>query len=313
MNIRDLKYLVAIADHNHFGKAAEACFISQPALSMQLKKLEESLGVQLIERTSKSAMLTEIGKTITEHARDILCRVDCMKETAKLASDPLSGELHLGVIPTLGPYLLPHIIPGLTKLFPKLKIYLVESQTENLKARLKQGKLDGALFGLPLLDTDFDALPLFDEEVLLAVPKTHVLAKRKVFRHTDLANQELMLLEDGHCLREMVLKLCENCDDVKIHPKLNFQATSLETLRHMVASSVGITLMPRLSIQSIDDICYLPCHSSKLTRTIGMIWRSSSAKKILIQHIVAEIRKMLMKQKLVKVINTSLLCTKQMT
>lgn len=306
MNIRDLKYLVAIADHNHFGKAAEASFISQPALSMQIKKLEMTLGVQLIERTNKTVLLTEIGKTITELARDILYRVNSMKETAKLASDPCSCELHLGVIPTLGPYLLPYIIPSLTKIFPKLKIYLVEAQTENLKLRLKQGKLDAALFGLPLLDNDFEALPLFEEEVLLALPKTHVLSKRKTVRPSDLANQELMLLEDGHCLREMVLKLCE---DASISANQHFQATSLETLRHMVASNVGITLMPKLSAGQNDDICFLPFHSPKLTRTVGMIWRCSSAKKILIQLFVTEIRKILLRQKLVKVINTSLLCS----
>src|SRR3990167_4002588 len=128
MNIRDLKYLVAIADHCHFGMAASACFVSQPALSMQIKKLENSLGVQLIERTSKSALLTETGKLITEHARDILCRVETLKDVAKQANDPYSGEFHLGVIPTLAPYLLPRIIPGLSKLFPKLTIYLIEEQ-----------------------------------------------------------------------------------------------------------------------------------------------------------------------------------------
>lgn len=303
MNIRDLKYLVAIADHNHFGKAAEACFISQPALSMQIKKLESVLGVQLIERTSKSALLTEIGRSITEHARDILFRVDSMKETAKQAADPLSGEFHLGIIPTLGPYLLPHIIPGISKLFPKLKIYLVEAQTENLKTKLKHGKLDAALFGLPLVDDNFDAFPIFEEELLLATPANHTLAKRKSIKHSDLANQVLMLLEDGHCLRELALQLCQRAN---ASADKSFQATSLETLRYMVASKVGMTLMPKLSSQSSDGVCYLPFSTPKLTRTIGIIWRPSSAKKVLIKSFVAEIRKLLTKQKLVKVVNMSL-------
>ena len=307
MNIRDLKYLVAIADHSHFGMAAEACFVSQPALSMQIKKLEGVLGVQLIERTTKSALLTEIGKLMTEHARDILYRVEAMKEAAKEAKDPYSGELHLGVIPTLAPYLLPHIIPSLTKIFPKLSIFLVEDQTPNLLTKLKQRKLDGALVGLPLIHDDFFALPLFEEEFLLALPPNHPLSKRKSIRISDLENKVLLLLEDGHCMRDFALELCYRA---KASEAKGFQATSLETLRHMVASKAGITLMPKLAIKPNDGVSYLPFHSPKPARIVGMVWRSSSAKKILLESIVAHIRKSMAKQKAVKVIHTPILCHK---
>lgn len=307
MNIRDLKYLVAIADHGHFGMAADASFVSQPALSMQIKKLENILGIQLIERTSKSAILTEIGKLITEQARDVLCRVETIKEMAKQANDPYSGELRLGVIPTLGPYLLPHIVPGLAKLFPKLTIYLVEDQTSNLITKLKQAKLDAILIGLPLVDEDFVSLALFEEEFLLALPAHHPLSKRKMVHLSDLENQVLLLLEDGHCMRDLALELCykANASEAK-----GFQATSLETLRHMVAAKAGITLMPKLAYKSNDGVCYLPFKSPRPARIIGMTWRPSSAKKILFENMVGQIRKLLAKQKAVKVINTPLLCHK---
>lgn len=308
MNLRDLKYLVAIADHAHFGMAASACFVSQPALSMQIKKLESVLDVQLIERTSKSALLTEIGKSITEHARDILCRVETLKEIAKQANDPYSGELHLGVIPTLAPYLLPHIIPGLAKIFPKLKIYLVEEQTPNLIAKLKQGKLDGALLGLPLIEEDFVALPLFEEEFILAIPPNHPLSKRKIIRISDLENKVLLLLEDGHCMRDLALEVCYRA---KASESKGFQATSLETLRHMVASKAGITLMPKLAYKANDGVCYLPFNSPKPARIIGMTWRPTSAKKLLLENMVVQIRKFMIKQKAaVRVINTPILCHK---
>ncbi len=303
MNIRDLKYLVAIADHCHFGMAAAACFVSQPALSMQIKKLENSLGVQLIERTSKTALLTATGKLITEHARDILCRVETIKEVAKQANDPYSGELHLGVIPTLAPYLLPHIIPGLSKLFPKLTIYLVEEQTSTLIAKLKQGKLDGALLGLPLIDEDFIGLPLFEEEFMLAIPPKHSLSKRKIIKISDLENKVLLLLEDGHCMRDLALDVCHRA---KASESKGFRATSLETLRHMVASNAGMTLIPKLAYKSNDGVYYLPFSSPKPSRVVGMVWRPSSAKKNLLENMVGKIKKIMSKQNAVRVINTPL-------
>lgn len=305
MNIRDLQYLVAIADTKHFGKAAEATFVSQPALSMQIKKLENHLGVQLFERNNKNVYLTDIGKSIIEQARDILYRVDNLKELAKQSRDPFSGELYLGVIPTLGPYLLPHIIPGLTKLFPKLKIFLVEEQTQHLIAKLKQGKLDAALFVLPVLDPYFRALALFEEELSLAVHPHHPLAKKKWVRQTDLSNKVLLLLEDGHCLRDHTLSFC---DKVYATANKSFQATSLETLRYMVGSKTGITLMPRLACRKNDGICYVPFRTPKPTRTLGIIWRSSSTKTQLIEHMAIQIRKLLAKLNEIKIINTPITC-----
>lgn len=300
MNIRDLKYLVALVEHKHFGKAAEACFVSQPGLSIQIKKLENDLGVQLLERTNKSFILTEIGKTIAAQAQKILLQVHEMREAAKQAKDPYSGELRLSIIPTLAPYLLPHIIPGLSTQFPKLGIYLLELQTANAIEQLKQGKCDAALLALPTHEEDFSAIPLFEEEFVLAVPPSHPLAKRKAIKHTDLEEKVIFLLADGHCLREQALAFCHKA---KASEAEAFQATSLETLRHMVASKLGITLMPKLACQPNDGISYLPINIPKPTREIGLVFRSSSAKKILFEDMGSQIKKIIAKLKIVKVIS----------
>jgi LysR family hydrogen peroxide-inducible transcriptional activator len=303
MNIRDLKYLIAIADHNHFGKAAESCFVSQPALSMQIKKLEKILGVQLIERTNKSLYFTDIGKRVTQHARDIIYHTETIRHIAHQAKDPYHGELKLGIIPTIGPYLLPYIIPILTKKLPHLKIFLYEEKTEKLISELKKGNLDAAIFGLPLIENDFHSMPLFEEELTLAVPTHHALSKLTSISQTQLANKTLLLLQDGHCLRDQALSLCHSNHASIDH---SFQATSLETLRHMVASNAGITLMPKLACKEYPGIQYLSFSSPKPTRQLGIIWRPSTAKMTLLEYIGNEIKTILLKQKSIKVIKNAI-------
>jgi len=292
MNIRDLKYLIAISKHCHFKRAADACFVSQPALSMQLKKLEETLGVQLIERTNKTVFLTEIGKQISTHAGEILDKIDSLVNTAKQCKDPFHGECHLGIIPTLAPYLLPHIIPKLAKKYPKLSIYLVEEQTEPLIKKLKEGSLDAALLGFPQPNHDFISLPIFREEFTLALPFCHSLSKRKAVKLSDLENKTLLLLEDGHCMRDLALEVCYQA---KASEATHFRATSLETLRQMIASGIGITLMPKLANKSNDGICYIPFGSPKPERVIGLSFRSSSAKRILLNQLSLDIKKIMSK------------------
>jgi LysR family hydrogen peroxide-inducible transcriptional activator len=289
MNLRDLKYLVSLAEHRHFGKAAEICYVSQPALSMQIKKLEETLGVQLLERTNKSVILTNIGKIIAEHAQAILLQVDELQNIAKQSQNPYGGELRLGIFPTLGPYLLPHLIPKLTKKFPQLSIYLVESQTQILIESLQQGKLDVALLALPIDESSFTVTSLFEEEFLLAVPANHALAKRKIIKQSDLDSQTLLLLEDGHCMRSQALSFCHQMNATEAK---NFRATSLETLRHMVTANVGITLIPKLACKPQHDIAYVPFQTPKPTRMIAAVWRTSSARKKLLQEIVVLIQKL---------------------
>lgn len=289
MNIREFQYLVALEEFRHFGKAAEACFVSQPALSMQIKKLEESLGVQLLERTNKSVMLTDHGVIIAERTKQILHQIDEIKEIAKTAKDPLSGELRMGIFPTLAPYLLPLIIPKLSKIYPKLSFYLIEEQTSKLIEQLKEGKLHAAFLALPVEEKAFDHAVLFDEEFFLAVPVNHRLAKLKTIRQKDLENENVLLLEQGHCMRDQALDLCHRMNIVE---NQNFRGTSLETLRQMVAAGVGITLIPKLACHPSDTIVYIPFSSLKPMRTIGLFWRTSSIKQILLNKMAKKIIEM---------------------
>ncbi len=293
MNLRDLTYLVALVEHEHFGKAAEHCFVSQPTLSMQIKKLEETLGVQLVERSSRAFMLTDIGQKVAEKARDILYHVDIMKDLAQQSKDPYQGELLLGVIPTLAPYLLPFIVRGLSDFFPNLKIYWVEKQTSLLLEDLNHGKLDAALLALPVSAQGVLIAPLFDEEFLLAVPESHAFGKRKMVKIDELNQEELLLLGEGHCFREQALAFCEQSH---LPVRKSFEATSLETLRHMVASKLGVTLMPRLSCKSDDGLNYLRFSGEAPHRTMGLVWRESGAKQRLLQDIIAKIRELLLLQ-----------------
>ncbi len=299
MNIRDLQYLVALADHGHFGKAADASFVSQPALSIQIKKLEEVLGIKLVERTSKSVHLTDNGTLIAERARQILNQVDELREIAKSAQDPLSGEVRIGIFPTIAPYLLPHIMPSLSKTFPRIFFHLVEDKTEVLIDKLKKGTLHAAILALPLSEPGFNSQPLFEEEFVLAVPHSHQFAKFKSVKAADLAEKSLLLLDEGHCMRDQALDYCHKS---RIVESQNFRATSLETLRHMVASGAGITLMPRLSTETCNAATYITFESPKPTRTIGLVTRTSSSKNILFHALQEHIKNIMAKKKLVKII-----------
>ena len=291
MNLRDLRYLVALADHTHFGKAAAACFVSQPTLSTQIRKLEDELGVALVERAPRHVMLTPSGRDIAERARRILAEVDEMKESARRTRDPEAGSVRLGLFPTLGPYLLPHVIPRVRARFPRLELLLVEEKTERLLRQLRDGKLDAAVLALPLHDDHLHEEPLFDEPSVLAVPASHALAGRAAIRMKDLADQSLLLLEDGHCLRDQALDVCEMAGAGE---KSGFRATSLETLRQMVAANVGITLLPALAVQppvpSSEAISLVPFKAPAPHRRIAMVWRKSSAMHAFLAKLAAEFR-----------------------
>lgn len=299
MNIRDLHYLVALADHEHFGRAAEACFVSQPALSMQIKKLEESLGISLVERTNKAFFLTDNGLMIVDKARHILNQVAEMREMANALKDPFSGELRIGIFPTLAPYLLPRVVPQLVKQFPKLSFYLLEEQTASLVEKLKHGKLHAAFLALPVSEPGFNNMPLFAEEFLLAMGAAHPLSKRKTIQAQDLDSQNLLLLDEGHCMRVQALSFCQR---VNASEASSFRATSLETLRHMVAAGVGITLMPKLACATSDEICYRPFKTLQPSRSIALFWRASTSKQEVLTALGAQIKKILGKQKIVTVL-----------
>lgn len=278
MNLRDLQYLVAVAEHQHFGRAAEACFVSQPTLSTQLKKLETELGVELIERNPRQIMLTDAGKRIVERARVVLAETDNIRSIARQAMDPESGSIRLGIFPTLAPYFLPHVVPRLRLRFPNLELLLVEEKTEVVVQRLRDGQLDVGLLALPIHDERLQQQFLFSEDFVLAVPATHPLARSAgPVDVAVLADENVLLLEEGHCLRDQALAICRLAGASE---RSGFRATSLETLRQMVAAGVGVTLLPQLAVQPpvppSPDIVLRRFTEPVPRRRIAMFWRESN-------------------------------------
>ncbi|MBU6339534.1 MAG: LysR family transcriptional regulator [Rickettsiales bacterium] len=282
MNLRDLKYIIAVDSEKHFAKAADKCFVSQPALSMQIKKLEEELGVEIFERGNE-VLTTEVGKKIIAKAHHILQETKMMKEIAENYKNPYAGELRIGAFPTLSPYLFPQIAHKISKKFSQLKLLLIEEKTAELIRQLKAGEIDAAFIAMPILENDFMAEKIFEEQFLLAVPKNHQLAKKKKVSKDDLKGKSLMLLEEGHCLRNQVL---EACSTLGAFEKEDFRATSLETLRQMVIAGVGITLMPKIAIGKKDNnISYVEIVNAP-KRSIGLYSRKGFVKKDLLSKIV---------------------------
>lgn len=278
MNLRDLEYLVAVADHQHFGRAAEACHVSQPTLSTQIKKLERELGVPLLERGTRHALLTDAGRQVVARARAILVEADTIREIARHTRDPESTRLRLGLFPTLGPYLLPHVVPAITQRFPQLELLLVEEKTDELLRRLREGQLDAALLAAPEGDDQLVEELLFDEDFVLAVPHGHDLATATAPVSTKvLDGTEVMLLDDGHCLREQALSVCSSAGAAE---RQGFRATSLETLRQMVAAGAGVTLFPKLAVTAPsvtpDSVALVEFADPAPHRRIAMYWRKSS-------------------------------------
>jgi LysR family hydrogen peroxide-inducible transcriptional activator len=280
LKLKDLRYLVAVADTRHFGRAAERCHVSQPTLSAQLKKLEDYLGVQLIERAPKRVALTAAGEEIVDRARRILESSDEIVELAKGHRDPLAGRLKVALLPTIGPYLLPNVAARLRKQLPRLELMLYEYQTDPMLEKLQSGEIDVGILALPVLMDGMESVELYREPFMVALPANHKLASRSHIRIEDLSHETLLLLEDGHCLREQALDICAGGG---LHEKQDFRATSLETLRQMVAAGVGITLLPELAGRgaygNARGVAIKPFSKPVPTRTIGAVWRKSSARR----------------------------------
>jgi LysR family hydrogen peroxide-inducible transcriptional activator len=290
LKLKDLRYLVAVADTRHFGRAAERSFVSQPTLSAQLKKLEEYLGVQLIERAPKRVQLTAAGEEIVERARRILDSSEEIVELARGHRDPLAGRLRLALLPTIGPYLLPNVAARLRKQLPRLELMLYEYQTDPMLEKLHSGEIDVGILALPVHSDGLDSHELYKEPFTVAMPAGHKLAQRSSIKVDDLAHETLLLLEDGHCLREQALDICSSTD---VNEKQDFRATSLETLRQMVASGVGITLLPELAGRgaygNARGVTIRPFAKPVPTRTIGAVWRKSTARRAAILALCKQI------------------------
>jgi LysR family hydrogen peroxide-inducible transcriptional activator len=279
MNLKDLKYLVALADTGHFGKAAARSFVSQPTLSAQLKKLEEYLGVKLVERQPKNVQLTEVGKQVVVRARRMLDDGEEIVALARSNTDPLAGKLKIALIPTIGPYLLPRVMPKLRKALPHLGLMLYEYQTEPLLKRLRDGEIDLGILALPAAQDGVEFQELYVEAFTVAVPNGHPLAERSTIKLQDLKGHTLLLLEDGHCLRDQALEVCSRVD---VHEAEDFRATSLETLRQMVVAGLGITLLPELAVEapfgSQRGLTIRQFAKPAPARSVGAVWRKSSTR-----------------------------------
>ncbi|MFP5506168.1 MAG: hydrogen peroxide-inducible genes activator [Gammaproteobacteria bacterium] len=274
MTLQELKYLVALADHGHFGRAAEACFITQSTLSTQIKKLEDFLGVTLFDRSLKRVTPTPIGKEILAAARNIVEEAERIRALAKHAQDPMARTLHLGVIPTLGPYYLPHALTLVHKKHPGLRLLLREEMTPQILEHLANGSLDAALLALPVTDEALRVEPLFYEPFHAALPAGHTLAKRDPLKVADIMDEKLLLLDEGHCLRDQALDVC----GTRQGRREEVRATSLETLRQMVGMGLGITLLPALAVDagprvSKKAIEIRAFRSPPPGRTIALVWR----------------------------------------
>lgn len=275
MNIRDLEYLVALAEHKHFRRAADACHVSQPTLSGQIRKLEDELGIILLERTSRKVLFTQSGLLLVDQAKTVLREVKLLKEMASNQGKEMTGPLHVGVIPTIGPYLMPHIVPALQNAFPDLELFLYEAQTHQLLEQLETGRLDCAIVASVRETEPFIEVPLFKERMLLAVAENHPWAKEQTIPMSMLKDHEMLMLDDGHCLRNQALGYCFTAGAKE---NSHFQATSLETLRNMVAANAGMTLMPELAVLSEGErggVKYLLCQPEP-SRDVILVYRPGS-------------------------------------
>lgn len=282
MTLTELRYIVAVARERHFGRAAETCFVSQPTLSVAVKKLEDELGVQIFERGPGELTITPAGNRVIEQAQRALEEAEKVKTIAKSTADPLDGALKLGVIFTIGPYLLPQLIPILRRRAPKMPLILEENYTAVLSERLKRGDIDAAIVALPFNEPGITVTPLYDEDFVVALAKTHDWAKRKTISSDALAGESLLLLGTGHCFRDHILNACPSLNRSSATPgslQKTVEGSSLETIRLMVASGLGMTVLPASAIPAKragnDLLTYIPFSRPVPDRRVVLASRSS--------------------------------------
>lgn len=282
MTLTELKYIVAVAREKHFGHAAEACFVAQPTLSVAIKKLEDELGITIFERGGTEVSTTPIGAQIVAQAERVLEQTAVIKEIAKQNKDPLSGPFRLGIIYTIGPYLLPGLVKAMIDKVPQMPLVLQENFTVKLMELLRQGELDAAIMALPLPDQGMMVQALYDEPFVVAMPKDHLWATRESVSTSELKSETMLLLGNGHCFRDQVLEVCPEMArfaTARDGIARTFEGSSLETIRHMVASGIGITVLPRASVTDMhaqdNMLRYLPFSDRAPDRRVVIAWRKS--------------------------------------
>jgi len=293
MNLRDLKYIIAVAETRHFGKAAARCFVSQPTLSGQIRKLEEELGVTLFERSNRSVQITAVGEEILGHARQIMEQAEAIQQVSQRHQDPLAGPLRIGAIPTLSPYLMPLILAPLKKRHPQMQLVLSEEMTETLLQRLHRHEIDAALLATPTGSAELETLPLFDEPFWVAYPRNHPFYTRETITQADLDSENLLLLSEGHCLADQAMAVCHLQQRQAEGDMADLRAASLETLIQLVGAGYGITLIPALAMRSSwisgSGVVAQPLASGGASRRVALVYRHSFPRRAALQALTTVI------------------------
>lgn len=294
MNLRDLQYIIAVAETRHFGRAAERCFVSQPTLSGQIKKLEEELGVAVFERTNRSVEITPVGDAILVHARQIMEQVDAIDQLARAAQDPLAGTLRVGAIPTLSPYLMPLILLPLKKKHSQMQLVLSEELTDTLLERLRNHEIDAALLATAVDEAEFGSMPLFDEPFWIAFPRRHTFYNKDKITRKDLEKENLLLLAEGHCLADQAMEVCHLSERTQRGELADLRAASLETLIQLVAAGYGTTLVPALALRgswsSGSGVVAQPLSVPHASRRVSLVYRHSFPRLAALQAFATTIR-----------------------
>ncbi|MGH1484693.1 MAG: hydrogen peroxide-inducible genes activator [Cellvibrionaceae bacterium] len=283
MTLTELRYIVTLAQEQHFGRAADRCHVSQPTLSVAVKKLEDELGIALFERSKTRVSPTPMGEKVVAQAQIVLEQTSAIKDIASTGKDQLSSPLRVGAIFTIGPYLFPDFIPELQKLAPQMPLYVEEGYTATLRQRLRKGELDVIIIALPFTEADVVTQKLYEEPFVVSLPGQHPLASKDSIQSSDLADENVMLLGPGHCFRDQILEACPNIqsgsvDDSNGNIRTATEGSSLETLRHMVASGIGITILPESAATSRYDsesLVTRPLADTQAIRTVALAWRAS--------------------------------------
>ncbi len=295
MTLTELKYIIAVARERHFGRAAESCHISQPSLSVAVRKLEDELGVQLFERRSQEVTPTPIGEAIVEQALKVIDEVRRVEQIAAQGQDPLSGPLRLGVIFTISPYLTPGLVREMLKVAPNMPLILTENYTDHLLEQLRDGKIDVAIMALPINEPGMMLAPLYDEDFVVTVPSNHPWAERDTINRDEVQSENLLLLGQGHCLRDQILAVCpeRNRRNITTDIQKTVEGSSLLTIRHMVAQGLGVTVLPKTALHEADKdplIRAIPFEGTAPTRRVIIVWRRSFNREPAIEVIRQAVR-----------------------
>lgn len=298
MTLNELRYIVALAEHQHFGRAANACHVSQPTLSIAVKKLEQELGVAVFERSRGKVWATPLGDALIEKARRVLEEADDIRQLARAAQDPFAEPLKLGAIYTIGPYLFPHLVPQLNQLAPALGLFIDENYTARLRQKLRHGALDAIIIALPFNEPDVVTQALYDEPFVVLLPRDHPLATETQITPAQLQNDPLLLLGSGHCFRDQIMELCPRLTDIGGpgggDSSGDIEGSSLETLKYMVASGLGLTILPLsaagTALSAGNQLVCRPLAAKGASRTVALAWRSSYPRHQLIELLNQGIR-----------------------